>query len=72
MKDSRRSSDDFYGRTDGNIKVIIPKMDVPATLGSDLKQPMKPGDYICVQVFVIRVYFNLNEAIFSFKLHIFC
>ncbi|XP_055693273.1 CDK5RAP1-like protein [Lutzomyia longipalpis] len=41
--DSKRSSEDFYGRNDGNIKVIIPK-------GALNSQPITPGDYIAVKI----------------------
>uniref|UniRef100_A0A1B0D859 Uncharacterized protein n=1 Tax=Phlebotomus papatasi TaxID=29031 RepID=A0A1B0D859_PHLPP len=40
---SKRSQEDFYGRNDGNIKVIIPKV----TLNS---REIQPGDYIAVKI----------------------
>ncbi|XP_059609097.1 CDK5RAP1-like protein [Phlebotomus argentipes] len=41
--DSKRSQEDFYGRNDGNIKVIIPK-------GSLDSRPIAVGDYIAVKI----------------------
>ena len=39
IQDSKRSSQDFVGRTDGNIKVIFPK-----------KPELIPGDYCSVEI----------------------
>ncbi|GAB0097998.1 CDK5RAP1-like protein [Sergentomyia squamirostris] len=41
--DSRRSSKDVYGRNDGNIKVIIPKISLDS-------KSISPGDYIAVRI----------------------
>jgi hypothetical protein len=38
------------GRTEANTKVIIPKVDIPTSKQSTTFKPMKPGDYVVVQV----------------------
>lgn len=43
---------DLCGRTDGNIKVIIPNTKLSIE-ESSLKQDIKPGDYIAVKVSII-------------------
>ncbi|XP_033823186.1 CDK5 regulatory subunit-associated protein 1 [Periophthalmus magnuspinnatus] len=45
--ESKRSVADFCGRTDGNMKVIFPKDDVPAT---GVNAPIKAGDYVLVTI----------------------
>lgn len=40
---SKRSQEDFYGRNDGNIKVIIPKIKLNS-------REIQPGDYIAVKI----------------------
>ncbi|XP_025414811.1 CDK5RAP1-like protein isoform X2 [Sipha flava] len=46
---SRRSSSDLYGRTDGNIKVIIPNTKL-SLKGSSLNKDIEPGHYIKVKI----------------------
>lgn len=45
----------MYGRNDGNIKVIIPTMEIPSSYnefkGETLKEKIiQPGDFICVKI----------------------
>lgn len=47
--ESRRSVDHWRGRADNNVKVIIPKRNVPIGKGTD-KINIKPGDYVVSQV----------------------
>ncbi|XP_060875212.1 mitochondrial tRNA methylthiotransferase CDK5RAP1 isoform X2 [Metopolophium dirhodum] len=47
--ESRRGPSDLCGRTDGNIKVIIPNTKLPLE-ESSLNQDIKPGDYITVKI----------------------
>lgn len=49
FQDSRRGPSNLCGRTDGNIKVIIPNIKLSVN-GSSLNQDIKPGDYIAVKV----------------------
>ncbi|XP_025198231.1 CDK5 regulatory subunit-associated protein 1 [Melanaphis sacchari] len=47
--ESRRGPSQLCGRTDGNIKVIIPNSKLPIE-ESSLNQDIKPGDYITVKI----------------------
>ncbi|XP_008184115.1 CDK5 regulatory subunit-associated protein 1 isoform X2 [Acyrthosiphon pisum] len=47
--ESRRGPSDLCGRTDGNIKVIIPNTKLPLE-ESSFNQDIKPGDYITVKI----------------------
>uniref|UniRef100_A0A8C6UHG3 Mitochondrial tRNA methylthiotransferase CDK5RAP1 n=1 Tax=Neogobius melanostomus TaxID=47308 RepID=A0A8C6UHG3_9GOBI len=46
--ESKRSAEDLCGRTDGNMKVVFPKEDVPAAGISSA--PIKAGDYVLVKI----------------------
>lgn len=46
---SKRSNSQLQGRNDGNIKVILPQGEVPDVDGKEYS-PIKPGDYIVVQI----------------------
>lgn len=46
--ESKRSVEDLCGRTDGNMKVIFPKENVPAVGISSA--PINPGDYVLVKI----------------------
>ncbi|XP_063708226.1 CDK5RAP1-like protein [Culicoides brevitarsis] len=46
---SKRSEKEFQGRTDGNIKVIIPSLELNDTKSSQ-KRKFKPGDYVSVKI----------------------
>lgn len=48
-QESRRGPTQLCGRTDGNIKVIIPNTNLPIE-ESSFNQDIKPGDYIIVKV----------------------
>nr|XP_033330011.1 CDK5RAP1-like protein [Megalopta genalis]XP_033330012.1 CDK5RAP1-like protein [Megalopta genalis]XP_033330013.1 CDK5RAP1-like protein [Megalopta genalis] len=47
---SKRSDEFFQGRSEGNIRVVIPVMDLPTEKGSNVKRPVKSGDYVVVKV----------------------
>ncbi|XP_054001347.1 CDK5RAP1-like protein [Hylaeus anthracinus] len=47
---SRRSDEYLQGRNDGNTRVIIPTMDIPTDKYSNMKQPIKNGDYVAVEI----------------------
>ncbi|XP_064404883.1 mitochondrial tRNA methylthiotransferase CDK5RAP1-like [Halichondria panicea] len=53
-KTSKRSSTDFAGRIDGNIKVVFPIKDVPCHMASHdshtRQVKIKPGDYVHVKI----------------------
>uniref|UniRef100_A0A1B6CD53 CDK5RAP1-like protein n=1 Tax=Clastoptera arizonana TaxID=38151 RepID=A0A1B6CD53_9HEMI len=46
---SKRSSEDWFGRNDGNIKVIVPNAEIPFDESGPV-EPMKAGDYVVVQI----------------------
>uniref|UniRef100_A0A336M528 CDK5RAP1-like protein n=1 Tax=Culicoides sonorensis TaxID=179676 RepID=A0A336M528_CULSO len=46
---SKRSEKEFYGRTDGNIKVIIPLIELMETNSMESRF-YKPGDYVTVKI----------------------
>ncbi|TRY82614.1 hypothetical protein DNTS_032566 [Danionella cerebrum] len=48
--DSKRSSEELSGRNDGNIKVIFPKKNVPVRPEGNQMVPIKPGDYVLVEI----------------------
>lgn len=50
MQESKRSSDSWSGRNDGNTKVIFPKMSL--SMGDNTKAQRIPdvGDYVAVRV----------------------
>ena len=52
LQPSKRSSSDLAGRSDGNIKVIVPDVPVASSEGgvSSGCVPLKPGDYVSVKV----------------------
>lgn len=52
---SRRSDDFLKSRNDGNVQVIIPRKEIPDSLGSKNKRPIQDGDYIAVMVCVNRI-----------------
>ncbi|XP_015243565.1 PREDICTED: CDK5 regulatory subunit-associated protein 1 [Cyprinodon variegatus] len=48
--ESKRSSVDLCGRTDGNMKVIFPKEDVAVQSSASITAPICPGDYVLVKI----------------------
>ncbi|XP_078092529.1 mitochondrial tRNA methylthiotransferase CDK5RAP1 isoform X2 [Mustelus asterias] len=47
---SKRSKLELCGRSDGNIKVIFPNVEVPCDWSSRMLAPIRTGDYISVQI----------------------
>lgn len=47
---SKRSEQELYGRNDGNIKVIIPSMNLPLHPGSGETKSIEVGDFIAVRI----------------------
>lgn len=49
---SKRSSTELYGRTDGNVKVIIPITDLLDTTAGfkAVTRPVQPGDFVLVKI----------------------
>lgn len=47
--DSKKSHEQLVGRNDGNLKVVVPKNEIPCKNSLGLKG-MKPGDYVVVRV----------------------
>ncbi|XP_067856733.1 CDK5 regulatory subunit-associated protein 1 [Heptranchias perlo] len=47
---SKRSKVELCGRNDGNIKVIFPSVEIPCDWSSGMLAPIRPGDYISVQI----------------------
>jgi len=47
---SKRSVNDMAGRSDGNVKVLFPAVEIPEAEYSNTLQKIKPGDYVVVQV----------------------
>ncbi|XP_012694002.1 CDK5 regulatory subunit-associated protein 1 [Clupea harengus] len=48
--ESKRSAQELSGRSDGNVKVIFPKQEVPALDTGSCMEPIKLGDYVLVKV----------------------
>lgn len=53
---SKRSDRDLAGRNDGNQKVIFPAVSIPEETGSKSVLPIKPGDYVAVEVITSVIY----------------
>ncbi|XP_020375373.1 CDK5 regulatory subunit-associated protein 1 [Rhincodon typus] len=47
---SKRSKMELCGRSDGNIKVNFPSVDIPCNWSSGMLVPIRPGDYVSVQI----------------------
>ncbi|XP_072370749.1 mitochondrial tRNA methylthiotransferase CDK5RAP1 isoform X2 [Scyliorhinus torazame] len=47
---SKRSRVELCGRSDGNVKVIFPNVEVPHDWSSGMLAPVRSGDYITVQI----------------------
>ncbi|XP_078411522.1 mitochondrial tRNA methylthiotransferase CDK5RAP1 isoform X1 [Cetorhinus maximus] len=47
---SKRTKLELCGRSDGNIKVIFPNVEVPCDSSSGMLVPIRSGDYISVQI----------------------
>lgn len=45
---SKRSELELYGRNDGNIKVIIPRGELPTKESSSELREIQPGDFVAV------------------------
>lgn len=56
FQESKRSAQELSGRSDGNMKVIFPKQEVPALDTGSCVEPIKLGDYILVKVEFSLVY----------------
>lgn len=50
FQESKRSAQELSGRSDGNVKVIFPKQEVPALDTGSCAEPIKLGDYVLVKV----------------------
>ena len=50
FQESKRSAQELSGRSDGNVKVIFPKQEVPALDTGSCMEPIKLGDYVLVKV----------------------
>ncbi|XP_041945632.1 CDK5 regulatory subunit-associated protein 1 [Alosa sapidissima] len=48
--ESKRSAQELSGRSDGNVKVIFPKQEVPGLDPGSYVEPIKLGDYILVKI----------------------
>ncbi|CAG2107797.1 unnamed protein product [Medioppia subpectinata] len=49
--DSKKSADELYGRNEANLKVIVPKVDIPVSSGDTTSlRPMAPGDYVLARI----------------------
>ncbi|XP_074522772.1 mitochondrial tRNA methylthiotransferase CDK5RAP1 [Halichoeres trimaculatus] len=48
--ESKRSSQDLCGRTDGNMKVIFPREDVAVEPSESHTAPVRAGDYVLVKI----------------------
>lgn len=46
---SKKSQEQLVGRNEGNLKVVIPKGEIPRK-GSEIAKPVEPGDYVAVKV----------------------
>lgn len=73
LQNSKRSDKQLVGRNDNNIKVIIPKYEIPDRISSSMLKNIKPGDYVCVEVILlIEKYLIRNIPIaFQIKLNIY-
>ena len=49
MQESKRSSQDLCGRSDGNVKVIFPREGTDSALDASVAE-VKAGDYVLVKV----------------------
>ncbi|XP_031843477.1 CDK5RAP1-like protein [Nomia melanderi] len=47
---SKKSDEYFQGRNDGNVRVLIPCINIPTEKYSNIKRPIKSGDYVVVQI----------------------
>lgn len=47
---SKRSNEQFVGRNDANLKVVIPKTEVPCKDSTGSLKAIKPGDYVVVRI----------------------
>lgn len=54
LQESKRSSEELCGRSDGNVKVIFPKKDLPVQAGKPQRDSITPGDYVLVKVWLFN------------------
>ncbi|XP_076686759.1 CDK5RAP1-like protein [Andrena cerasifolii] len=47
---SKRTTEYLQGRNDGNTRVLIQNMEAATERGSDIKRPVKNGDYVVVEI----------------------
>ena len=47
---SKRSVDAMAGRTESNVRVIVPQVQIPTSSSSSSLRSIQPGDYIVVQI----------------------
>ncbi|XP_076618305.1 CDK5RAP1-like protein [Colletes latitarsis] len=47
---TRRSDEQLQGRNDSSTRVIIPTMDIPTDKYSNVKRPIKNGDFVVVEI----------------------
>jgi hypothetical protein len=62
VQTSKRSQLDLAGRNDTNLKVIFPDEAIPENFQSQTRKPVKPGDFVVVEVNSI---FNLSYSKFD-------
>lgn len=55
LQESKRTSEELCGRTDGNVKVIFPKTDLRVQPEKLQVVPIKPGDYVLVKVCYVLI-----------------
>lgn len=48
--DSKKSKNQLVGRNDGNLKVVIPKTEIPCKDSADSLKKIKPGDYVVARI----------------------
>lgn len=70
-QESKRSSQELSGRSDGNVKVIFPKQDVTSLHQTPSHtQTIRPGDYVLVKVHMKTLaarYLNILVALIRYS-----
>lgn len=47
---SKKSKENLQGRNDGNIRVIVPHVDIPIKQNSNTTRMAQAGDYVLVRI----------------------
>ena len=47
---SKRSADEMAGRSESNVKVIVPQEEIPVAINNDKTAPIKQGSYVAIKV----------------------